>query len=84
MDQKEIITSLKRQKSEIHKKYQVKQIVLFGSFARGDEKENSDIDIYAEFEPKQIIWIYPDYQLNLRKCFTVQQILQPHMVFGKR
>jgi predicted nucleotidyltransferase len=35
---------------EIKKRFHVKRIGLFGSFARGDEKETSDVDIMVEFE----------------------------------
>lgn len=46
---KEIIRSLEEH-SEILKKYKVKKIGLFGSFARGEQKSNSDIDFLVEFE----------------------------------
>jgi len=35
---------------EILKKYKVKSIMLFGSYARNEERENSDIDFLVEFE----------------------------------
>ena len=35
---------------ETLKPYKPKQIGIFGSFARGEEKENSDIDILYHFE----------------------------------
>lgn len=69
MDQKEIISSLKRSKNEIHKKYRVKKIGLFGSFARGTEKENSDIDIYAEFEPEADILDLSGLSIELEEMF---------------
>ncbi|MFH1361166.1 MAG: nucleotidyltransferase family protein [bacterium] len=44
-----IVETLRKQKSVL-KKYMVKRIGLFGSFARGDQTEKSDIDFVVEFE----------------------------------
>ena len=41
----EILQTLKRHKEELYKKYGVEEIGLFGSFARGEETDKSDIDI---------------------------------------
>jgi len=41
---------LKINEQLIRQKYGVKRIGIFGSFARGEEKEGSDIDILIEFE----------------------------------
>ena len=46
---KEIINLLKEHKKTL-KKYKVKKIGLFGSFARGDQKRHSYIDFLVEFE----------------------------------
>lgn len=44
------IEILKRQEGAIKKKYGVKKIGVFGSFARGEGKEGSDIDVLVEFK----------------------------------
>ena len=46
---KDIKKKLKNLKPILEKKYKVKSIGLFGSFARDEVKENSDIDILVEF-----------------------------------
>jgi predicted nucleotidyltransferase len=46
----EIIDLLKSHARDIKATFGVKRIGLFGSFARGDQKEASDIDILVEFE----------------------------------
>ena len=46
----EILQILKRHKEELYKKYGVEEIGLFGSFARGEETDKSDIDILVEFK----------------------------------
>jgi predicted nucleotidyltransferase len=49
---KVILETLEKNK-EILKKYGVKKIGLFGSFIRGEQKKNSDIDFLVEFELSQ-------------------------------
>lgn len=41
---------LKQHKKELAEKYRVKEIGIFGSYARGEQKERSDVDILVEFE----------------------------------
>ena len=45
----EIISKL-RENKEVLKKYGVKKIGLFGSFVRGEQQRNSDIDFFVEFD----------------------------------
>ncbi len=48
--------------------YHLTQIGLFGSFARGEQTENSDIDLVVEFEP-----FTPDlYSLKLKLREEIQ------------
>ncbi len=46
----EIIKIMKEHKEELKKKYKIKKIKIFGSYARGEQKERSDIDIIVDFE----------------------------------
>jgi uncharacterized protein len=48
--QKKIIYEIQKRRNEIQKKFGVKKLYLFGSYARGEENEISDIDILVEFE----------------------------------
>jgi predicted nucleotidyltransferase len=41
---------LAKHKRELRDKYHVKQLGLFGSYARGDETQFSDLDIMVDFE----------------------------------
>jgi predicted nucleotidyltransferase len=41
---------LRRHEQEIKERFSVKRIGLFGSFARGEEKDTSDVYIIVEFE----------------------------------
>jgi predicted nucleotidyltransferase len=45
-----ILSSIKSKKSEISR-YGIRAIGLFGSYARGEQSDTSDIDILIDFEP---------------------------------
>ena len=46
------IEILKKHESTIKEKFYVRKIGIFGSFARCEEKEGSDIDVLVELEDK--------------------------------
>lgn len=46
----EIKGTLRKQKEELKEKYKVKEIGIFGSYVKGEQKETSDVDILVEFE----------------------------------
>lgn len=46
----EIRKTLSEHKSELREKYKVKEIGVFGSYVRGEQKRKSDVDILVEFE----------------------------------
>ena len=40
---------LKRNKPILRKEFKIKELGVFGSYVRGDQKKNSDVDILVEF-----------------------------------
>lgn len=48
----EILAFLAKEKPLLEREYRVAKIGLFGSYARGEETEESDIDIILEFLPR--------------------------------
>lgn len=44
------IEILKKHENILRGKYHVRKIGVFGSFARGEEREGSDIDVLVDFE----------------------------------
>jgi predicted nucleotidyltransferase len=50
MNRQEILKQLKQYKEESAKKYGILQLGIFGSVARGQERETSDIDICIKTE----------------------------------
>jgi hypothetical protein len=47
----EIKNILEQQKAYLKEKYKIKEIGIFGSYVRGEQKTKSDLDILVEFEP---------------------------------
>ncbi|MDI6810795.1 MAG: nucleotidyltransferase family protein [archaeon] len=45
-----IIKTLAAHKEELKQRYKVKEIGIFGSVVRGEQKGTSDVDILVEFE----------------------------------
>lgn len=63
---KEIHEILKAHKKDIHEKYKVKEMGVFGSYVRGEQKKRSDVDILVEFD------VVPD----LLKFIEIERYLQ--------
>ncbi|KKS15996.1 MAG: polymerase beta domain protein region protein [Parcubacteria group bacterium GW2011_GWB1_41_6] len=49
MNKEEILKKIKERLPILKEKYHVKEIGIFGSATKGEETENSDIDILVEF-----------------------------------
>jgi uncharacterized protein len=60
---------IKQNKREIEKKYKVKEIGVFGSFVRGEEKKGSDIDILVEFKEPIGLFEFMDLEEYLENIF---------------
>ncbi len=57
---------LRKNKKMLSKEFKVKQLALFGSFVRGEQKRNSDIDILVGFyEPVDFFTF-----LDLEECLS--------------
>jgi predicted nucleotidyltransferase len=50
MNRDDIISFISSHKAEFEQKFGIKKIGLFGSYAKGDVREESDIDIVVELE----------------------------------
>ena len=47
----EILKVLAKNEPELQKRFKVSKMALFGSYARGDQQPNSDVDILVEVDP---------------------------------
>ena len=50
IDSNQILYYLSSNKNRFEKEYHLTKIGIFGSIARGEQNENSDIDLIVEFE----------------------------------
>jgi predicted nucleotidyltransferase len=48
----EIKSALSEKRAPLLKKYPIKTLAIFGSFARNEQDENSDLDLMVEFNEK--------------------------------
>jgi predicted nucleotidyltransferase len=49
MNKDEVLQKLRKNKTELQRKFPLKTLALFGSFARGEETNQSDVDVLVEF-----------------------------------
>jgi uncharacterized protein len=47
----EVLRILEPEKPEMMRRYGLKRLALFGSYAREDQREDSDVNIMVEIEP---------------------------------
>jgi len=86
----EIKRVLKRYERELKEKYGVKEIGVFGSYVRGEQKKDSDLDILVEFYPHAGIDLikfveleeYLSELLGIRVDLVMKSALKPRI--GKR
>jgi predicted nucleotidyltransferase len=47
----EILSLLSKNKYKLEKRFKVRRMALFGSYARGDQQSDSDVDILVDIDP---------------------------------
>ena len=67
MNRTEVIKKLALFKDEL-KQFSVKDLYLFGSYAREEADEQSDLDILVEFEPGAQVGLFEFARLRRRLC----------------
>jgi predicted nucleotidyltransferase len=64
-----IIQILQQHKEELFKKYPLKSMALFGSYSRGEETPDSDVDVMVEL-------ILPDGMAFIRLSHELEEIIK--------
>ncbi|MHA1648906.1 MAG: nucleotidyltransferase family protein [Candidatus Helarchaeota archaeon] len=78
----DIIKKLK----ELLKKYGVKKIEIFGSYARGEPKSDSDLDIIVEFEKRksllELVGIEQELEdaLGMKVDLLTRAFISPYLI----
>jgi uncharacterized protein len=83
MNKEEILQSL-NENSEIIRGFGVRKLGLFGSYARGNEKEASDIDFLVEFEKKTFdnymdLKIFLERLLGCKVDLVIADVVKPRL-----
>ncbi len=63
----EIKDFIKQHKRELEERFKVKEIGVFGSYVKGEEKRGSDIDILVEFREPVGLFEFMDLEEYLEK-----------------
>ena len=53
---KQIQNILASSKAELRKRYKVRELGIFGSYSRGEQKKSSDVDILVKFNPNATLF----------------------------
>ncbi len=67
MDRDAILERLNAHAAALKRRYGLRSIAVFGSVARGDDREGSDVDILATFEGAPTFDRYMDLKLELEE-----------------
>ncbi|CAN5500972.1 nucleotidyltransferase family protein [soil metagenome] len=81
----QILYKLRENKPELKKKYSIAELGLFGSYARGEAKEDSDIDVLVSFDgPIGMEFIQMVYDLeaifNQKVDLVSRRAIKPRML----
>lgn len=69
---REIEKKLREKKTYLEEVYKVKEIGVFGSFVRGEQKKRSDIDILVEFSEPVGLFKFMDLEEYLSSLLGVR------------
>ena len=84
-DVKAIRHELSIHKAELKARFKVKTIGVFGSYARGEQKQNSDVDVLVEFEQPVGLFEFMALEnflsdlLGIKVDLVSKKALKPHI-----
>jgi len=79
----QIKKTLESQKKYLKKKYKIREIGIFGSYIRGEQKKRSDVDILVEFEEEPGLLTFIEIEnylgdiLNAKVDLVMKDALKP-------
>lgn len=74
LTKKEILNKLKEIKPVLYDKFYIENLGLFGSYVRGENEKNSDIDILIEYDENKPFSLFTIIELEdfLTKLFNMK------------
>jgi uncharacterized protein len=85
MNTKDLLAKLRELKPLVETRYKAKEIGLFGSYVRGEQRDNSDIDILVEFKEEADLFdlmgltIYLEETLKLKVDVVPKKALREEL-----
>lgn len=73
----DIINKLSALKPELHERFGVSEIGVFGSWVRGEEKDSSDIDVLVDFDKEITLFDILELQWFLEETFEKKVDVAP-------
>ena len=67
MSRREVLLTLQAQRTELHERFGVSRLTLFGSVARDEAAPRSDVDLLVEFDKPIGLFAFLDLQNHLEK-----------------
>jgi len=68
----ELKETLKENEAILKEKFKVKEIGIFGSYVRSEQKKSSDLDILVEFEAPISLFEFMDLEEHLKKILGIK------------
>ncbi len=83
MTKYDVLNYLREHYQEFHKKYNVEKIGIFGSYAKDEATQDSDIDVFVQMHPKLLDMIainqlIEDIILALESGYLLDDITHPN------
>jgi hypothetical protein len=69
----------------LRERYAIKSLGVFGSYVRGDQKKNSDLDLLVEFERAPSLFKYGELEdhlsdlVGIKVDLVMKKTLKPHI-----
>ena len=72
MDKQIVLTKLKERIEDIRQRFSVKNLSIFGSIARGESTDNSDVDVLVVFNREGSFDLFMDLKFYLEDLLGVK------------
>jgi len=79
----QILAKLRECKTELFTKYKIKSMKIIGSYALGEQRVNSDIDLLTEFEEIPTIYQYVQLKRELESLLGIMPDIMVRDVLPK-
>jgi len=85
MNLENVKNTLEKHKKELKKRFRVKEIGVFGSYVRGEQREESDLDVLVEFYETPTLFEFVELEdylselLGIKVDLVMKRALKPRI-----